>query len=50
MTLAPRTPSDPAQGSPYTLVLDTTEALFERAAAERRRWRADLEWLTACSQ
>jgi len=37
-------------GRPYTLVLDKTEALFEREAAERRRWQADLEWLTAPSR
>jgi len=37
-------------GRPYTLVLDKTEALFEREAAERRRWQADLEWLTALSR
>jgi hypothetical protein len=37
-------------GRPYTLVLDKTEALFEREAAERRRWQADLEWLTARSR
>jgi hypothetical protein len=27
------------------LVLEKTEALHEREAAERRRWHADLEWL-----
>ncbi len=32
-------------GRPYVLVLEKTESLFEREAAERRRWRADLEWL-----
>ncbi len=32
-------------GRPYVLVLEKTEAPFEREAAERRRWRADLEWL-----
>jgi hypothetical protein len=32
-------------GRPYVLVLEKTEALHEREAAERRRWRADLEWL-----
>jgi len=32
-------------GRPYVLVLEKTEALFEREAAERRRWHADLEWL-----
>jgi hypothetical protein len=32
-------------GRPYVLVLEKTQALFEREAAERRRWRADLEWL-----
>ncbi len=34
-------------GRPYVLVLEKTEALFEREAAERRRWRADLEWLAS---
>lgn len=34
-------------GRPYTLVLTKTEALFEREAAQRRSWQADLEWLTA---
>lgn len=34
-------------GSPYTLVLSKTKALFERAARERRSWLADFEWLTA---
>lgn len=32
-------------GSPYTLVLEKTAELFEREAAERRRWQSDLEWL-----
>ena len=32
-------------GRPYVLVLEKTEALHEREAAERRRWRPDLEWL-----
>ena len=32
-------------GSPYTLVLTKTRELFEREAAERERWRADLDWL-----
>lgn len=32
-------------GRPYVLVLEKTGALHEREAAERRRWRADLEWL-----
>jgi hypothetical protein len=32
-------------GRPYVLVLEKTQALFEREAAERRRWGADLEWL-----
>jgi hypothetical protein len=32
-------------GRPYVLVLEKKEALFEREAAERRRWRAELEWL-----
>jgi hypothetical protein len=34
-------------GSPFTLVLEKMDALFVRAAAERRRWRADLDWLTS---
>lgn len=33
-------------GSPYTLVLTKTEALFEREAAARRTWQANLAWLT----
>jgi 2OG-Fe(II) oxygenase superfamily len=32
-------------GRPYTLVLEKTKALFEREAAERRSWQADLKWL-----
>ncbi|HEX9735203.1 MAG TPA: hypothetical protein VGG06_24795 [Thermoanaerobaculia bacterium] len=32
-------------GSPYTLVLEKTKTLFEREAAERRAWQADLKWL-----
>lgn len=32
-------------GRPYTLVLEKTKVLFEREAAERRRWKADLDWL-----
>ncbi len=32
-------------GRPYVLVLEKTETLFEREAAERQGWRADLEWL-----
>ena len=34
-------------GSPYTLVLTKREALFERDAAQRKRWLKDLEWLHA---
>jgi hypothetical protein len=34
------------EGSPFTLVLTKTEALFERDAAERGRWDGDLSWLT----
>ena len=33
-------------GSPFTLVLTKTPALFEREAAQRRSWQADLQWLT----
>ena len=33
-------------GPPYVLVLEKTQALHEREAAERRCWSADLEWLT----
>jgi hypothetical protein len=33
-------------GSPYTLVLTKTQALFEREAAARRAHQADLAWLT----
>lgn len=32
-------------GRPYTLILQKTQALFEREAAERRQWASDLEWL-----
>lgn len=32
-------------GSPYTLVLEKTSALFQREAAARRTWQADLDWL-----
>ncbi|HRO58938.1 MAG TPA: hypothetical protein PK177_07215 [Burkholderiaceae bacterium] len=32
-------------GRPYTLVLEKTDALFEREAAERRRWAKELAWL-----
>jgi len=32
-------------GSPYTLVLTKTRALFERDRAQRKRWKSDLEWL-----
>jgi hypothetical protein len=32
-------------GSPHTLVLTKTRALFERDRAQRKRWKADLEWL-----
>jgi len=35
------------QGSPYTLVLTKTEALFAREKNARIRDEADLEWLTA---
>ena len=33
-------------GSPYTLILTKTQALFEREAAARRAHQADLAWLT----
>ncbi len=32
-------------GRPYTLVLTKTPELFEREAAKRRAWQADLDWL-----
>jgi hypothetical protein len=32
-------------GSPYTLVLEKTSALFQREAAARRMWQAELDWL-----
>ena len=35
------------QGSPYTLVLKKTEALFAREQEARIRDETDLEWLTA---
>jgi hypothetical protein len=34
-------------GSPYTLVLTKTKALFSRATAERAAWSRDLAWLGA---
>ncbi len=37
-------------GRPYVLVLEKTEALFEREAAARRRWQADLEWLATSTR
>lgn len=41
-------------GSPYTLVLEKTNILFAREAADRHAWQVDLDWLsgagwTACS-
>jgi hypothetical protein len=33
-------------GSPHVLILDKTPGLFEAEAAERRRWQADLEWVS----
>lgn len=33
-------------GSPYTLVLVKTKALFERETAERIAWQRGLDWLT----
>ncbi len=32
-------------GRPFTLVLMKTDALFERAVAERELWRSELSWL-----
>ena len=32
-------------GSPYTLVLTKTKALFEREQAKRKAWASDLDWL-----
>ncbi|MGH9389741.1 MAG: 2OG-Fe(II) oxygenase, partial [Vicinamibacteria bacterium] len=32
-------------GSPYTLVLTKTKALFERERAKRKAWESDLDWL-----
>jgi len=32
-------------GSPFTLVLEKTAALFERDAAERQGWQQELQWL-----
>ena len=34
------------RGSPFTLVLVKTDAVFERDAAERRFWQGELGWLT----
>ena len=36
-------------GSPFTLVLEKTNALFERDAAARRLWAGELEWLEQTS-
>ena len=33
-------------GSPHTLILEKTSALFQREAAARRMWQAELDWLT----
>jgi hypothetical protein len=33
-------------GRPYTLVLEKTGAVFERAKAERQLWQSELQWLT----
>jgi hypothetical protein len=35
------------KGSPYTLVLSKTSALFDREAEERKTWRTDVELLMA---
>lgn len=32
-------------GSPYTLVLSKTKALFDRETTERKTWASDLAWL-----
>jgi hypothetical protein len=32
-------------GSPFTLVLAKTAAVFERDAAERQSWQQELQWL-----
>lgn len=32
-------------GSPHTLVLTKTKALFEREQAKRKAWESDLDWL-----
>lgn len=32
-------------GRPYTLVLEKTDAVFKRDAAERELWERELEWL-----
>jgi len=32
-------------GRPFTLVLEKTDAVFTRDAAERRSWESDLKWL-----
>lgn len=37
-------------GSPYTLVLKKTKALFEKEARRRRRLEDDLQWLTELSE
>jgi 2-oxoglutarate-Fe(II)-dependent oxygenase superfamily protein len=37
-------------GSPFTLVLTKTDALFDREVAERRTWERDLAWLTSTAR
>ena len=36
-------------GSPYTLILRKSQALFEREAKTLRSWQTDLDWLTGTS-
>jgi hypothetical protein len=37
-------------GRPFTLVLEKTDALFKRDAAERRSWEIDLKWLRTTAE
>jgi hypothetical protein len=37
-------------GRPFTLVLEKTDALFKRDAAERRWWETDLKWLRTTAE
>lgn len=42
----PMTHTTRRTGRPYTLVLEKTDAVFERDVAGRRLWQSELQWLT----